>query len=63
MGVRHPPCARQDLPSLADRNPLTWMASVNGMLVDLRNAPRELQEIAFEEGLIPSIPADRKGQG
>ena len=51
------------LPSLADRNPLTWIASVNGMLVDLRNLPREIQKIAFEAGLIPYIPADRKGQG
>jgi hypothetical protein len=51
------------LPSLVDRNPLTWIASVNGMLVDLRNVPREIQKIAFEAGLIPYVPADRKGQG
>jgi hypothetical protein len=48
------------LPSLAGKNPLIWMAEVNGLLVDLRRMPRELQEIAFEEGLIPYIPADRK---
>jgi hypothetical protein len=24
------------------------------------NMPRELQEIAFEEGMIPYIPADRE---
>ena len=31
------------LPSLADKNPLLWMAEVNGMLVDLRYMPREVQ--------------------
>jgi len=49
-------------PSLADKNPLVWMAEVNGLLVDLRDMPREVQEIAFEDGLIPYIPADRKEQ-
>jgi hypothetical protein len=48
------------LPSLAEKNPLVWMAQVNGLLVDLRDLPREVQEIAFEDGLIPYIPADRK---
>ena len=37
-----------------------WMAEVNGLLVDLRNMPREVPEIAFEDGLIPYIPADHK---
>ncbi len=48
------------LPSLVEKNPLVWMAKVNGLLVDLRDMPREVQEIAFEDGLIPYIPADRK---
>jgi hypothetical protein len=48
------------VPSLAERNPLTWMAEVNGLLVDLRDMPREVQEIAFAKGLIPYIPDDRK---
>jgi hypothetical protein len=44
-----------------DRNPLVWMAEVNGMLVDLRNMPHEVQIIAYEKGLIPYIPgADRQ---
>jgi hypothetical protein len=47
------------LPSLLDKNPLVWMAEVNGLLVDLRDMPREIQEIAFEKGMIPYIPADR----
>ena len=48
------------LPSLLDGNPLVWMAEVNGFLVDLRDMPREVQEIAFQRGMIPYIPADRE---
>jgi hypothetical protein len=40
-------------------NPLVWMAEVNGLLVDVRDMPREVQEIAFHKGMIPYIPADR----
>ena len=47
------------VPSRADSNPLVWMAQVNGILVDLRHMPREVQVIAFEKGMIPYIPADR----
>jgi hypothetical protein len=48
------------LPSLLDQNPLIWMAEVNGVLVDLRDMPREVQQIAFEKGMIPYIPADQE---
>jgi hypothetical protein len=48
------------LPSLLDRNPLVWMAEVNGFLVDLRHMPREVQQIAFQKSLIPFIPADQE---
>ena len=48
------------LPSLMDENPLTWILQVNGMLVDVRDMPREVQEIAYEKGLIPYIPADQE---
>ncbi len=47
------------LPSMADENPLMWMFEVNGMLVDIRMAPREVQVVAYEKGLIPYIPADQ----
>jgi hypothetical protein len=47
------------LRSIVDRNPLVWMAEVNGMLVDLRDMPREVQVIAYEKGMIPYIPADK----
>jgi hypothetical protein len=33
------------------------VAEVNGMLVDMREMPREVQVIAYEKGLILYIPA------
>jgi hypothetical protein len=47
------------LPSRVDENPLIWILQVNGMMVDIRHMPREVQVIAFEKGLIPYIPVDR----
>jgi hypothetical protein len=48
---------RWTLPSVTERNPLVWMAEV-----DLQVMPREVQEIAFEDGLVPYIPADRQSR-
>jgi hypothetical protein len=48
------------LPGRMEDNPLVWMLEVNGLMLDIRRAPRELQEIAFRKGLIPYIPADRQ---
>jgi len=45
------------LPSMVDQNPLIWMLEVNGLIIDVRHAPREIQEEAFRKGLIPYIPA------
>jgi hypothetical protein len=47
------------LPSHLEDNPLVWMLEVNGFLMDIRHAPREAQVAAYQEGLIPWIPADR----
>src|SRR5258706_15669186 len=44
------------IPSMIDKNPLVWMLEVNGLIIDVRHAPRELQEAAFRKGLIPYIP-------
>jgi len=46
-------------PAMLDDNPLVWMLEVNGMIVDIRAAPRGAQEEAYRLGLIPYIPADR----
>jgi hypothetical protein len=41
---------------LAD-NPMVWMLQVNGLIVDIRHESLELQQAAYEQGLIPFIPA------
>ncbi len=48
------------LPSKMDDNPMAWMISVNGFHVDARSMPREVQEIAFQKGLIPYIPDNQE---
>ena len=50
------------LPSIAEKNPLTWMAEINGFIVDLRYMPREVQEVAFAKGMIPHIPTDKEDE-
>jgi hypothetical protein len=53
-------------PSKVDSNPMIWYLSVNGLIVDIRHdpayagSPRAAQVVAFEKGLIPYIPADRR---
>jgi hypothetical protein len=46
---------------LNEDNPFVWILLVNGMAMDIRQAPREAQEEAFRQGLIPYIPADGPG--
>ena len=46
-------------PSKMEDNPLAWMIMVNGFAVDVRQMPREVQEIAYEKGLIPYLPGAR----
>jgi hypothetical protein len=55
----HPLDPEWTLPGRMDQNPLAWMIEVNGLIADARRLPREVQEVAFEKGLIPYIPADR----
>jgi hypothetical protein len=45
------------LPSKMEQNPRAWQVMVNGYIVDIRSMPIEVQEIAYEKGLIPYIPA------
>jgi hypothetical protein len=48
------------LPSKLDNNPMAWMISVDGFILDARSVRREIQEEAYARGLIPYIPADGK---
>lgn len=50
-------------PSRLEDNPLAWMIVVNGIALDVRDAPREIQEEAFRRGLIPYVPATRPADG
>lgn len=47
------------LPSRLGENPLVWMLQVNGLIVDIRGMPIEVQQMAFDKGLIPFIPDER----
>jgi hypothetical protein len=44
------------LPSRMGANPMAWLIQVNGLIVDARHAPREIQEEALRRGLIPYLP-------
>jgi hypothetical protein len=47
---------RWTLSSLMDQNPMAWMISVNGLIIDARHAPRSIQEEAYRKELIPYLP-------
>ena len=44
------------LPSRQASSSMAWLITVDGFMVDARQLPRHLQEIAYEKGLIPYIP-------
>ncbi|MHC5544877.1 DUF6398 domain-containing protein, partial [Singulisphaera rosea] len=50
------------LPGRMDDNPMAWMLEVNGLIVDVRQMPREFQEAAYREGLIPYVPGGREAR-
>lgn len=37
----------------------SWMITLDGFIVDARTLPREIQELAYEKGIIPYIHADK----
>jgi hypothetical protein len=48
------------VPSRLEDNPLAWLVQdQNGLIHDLRQAPREVQAEAYRRGLIPFIPGER----
>jgi len=44
------------VPGILEKNPLAWMIRVNGLVLDARDAPREIQEEAYRRGFIPFLP-------
>lgn len=53
---------RWTLFSNMDNNPMVWMIMVNGFIMDSRNAPYEIQEQAYNAGIIPYIPILKKSE-
>ena len=47
------------VPSRLADNPIVWMLEVDGLMMDMRHAPVELQRAAFEQGLIPFVPGEQ----
>ena len=49
------------LPQMIEDNPAIWLLETSsGFIVDVRTAPLGLQQQAFEKGLIPYVPRERK---
>jgi hypothetical protein len=42
---------------VAAQNPLKWIIEVDGLAVDVRHVPLDIQVAAFERGFIPYVPA------
>lgn len=47
------------LPHLLEESAMPWMLEVNGVLLDVRTLPLEIQQQAFAKGFIPYVPALR----
>lgn len=48
------------LPSKVYDNPMIWMISINGYIIDARTASHDIQVAAYEAGVIPYIPVKNK---
>lgn len=59
MGVMEPDWT---LPSKMDSNPMAWHITLNGFIIDARQAPLDIQAEAYRKGLIPYIPALKQDQ-
>ena len=44
------------LASKLDDNTMAWLIMIDGLIVDVRTEPRDIQEEAFRLGLIPYLP-------
>lgn len=46
-----------------EESPMAWMVEVNGFVLDARHLRREIQEEAFQKGLIPYLPEAKPIEG
>jgi Domain of unknown function (DUF6398) len=56
IGVYEPELTRV---AMLEQHPMAWIVEVNGLLVDARQLPNELQDEARRRGLIPDLDALR----
>ena len=47
------------LPSRLKDNPMAWLISFDGLIVDVRSLPPEVQQMVYEKGLIPYLPDEQ----
>jgi hypothetical protein len=52
LGVFEPDLTR---PAMLQQHPLAWLVEVDGLIVDARTLPLELQDEARRRGLIPDL--------
>lgn len=48
------------LRSLTDRNPFVWTLIIDGLMVDARDLPQEIQEALVEDGYLPYMPPPKR---
>lgn len=48
--------------SMLEDNPLTWMIEIDGLPYDVRELPREVQEVLHQRGIIPFVPGEKPGR-
>lgn len=56
IGIFEPDLTRV---AMLEQHPLTWMVMVNGLIVDARTLPPEIQDEARRRGVIPDLEARR----
>ena len=52
LGAYEPELTRR---SMLEQHPLAWLIEVNGVIVDARALPAEIQDVACRRGLIPDL--------
>ena len=57
ISVLDPEWTRRDM---LEANPMVWLIQVNGLVLDARMLPEEIQVDAWRRGLIPYVPAHRE---
>lgn len=56
IGLMDPEFSRREM---IERNPMVWMLEIDGLIVDARHLPQQIQVELHRHGLIPYIPAQQ----